>query len=95
MRLFEKEYDEFEKQLGELSYESDYIPSLEDLDSIVENGNGEMKVPDRFVLFLMWIDMHHPDPIDEYEKKSLKKIRKILCHSMEIMEGEEAGEVQQ
>lgn len=95
MKLFEKEYDEFEKQLGELSYESDYIPSLEDLDSIVKNGNGELKVPDRFVPFLMWIDMHHPDPIDEYEEESLKKIRKMLYHNMEIVDGEETEEVQQ
>lgn len=92
MRLFEKEYDEFEKRLGELSYESDYIPSSEDLESIMKREDDGLKVPDRFVPFLMWIDMHHPDPIDEAEEESLKRIRKMLYHSMEIVEGEETEE---
>ena len=44
------------------------------------------KLPDRFVPFFMWLDMHHPEPIDEEEKKILKRIRKILYTSVEITE---------
>lgn len=82
MEIPEKDYDEFEGRLKELSYATDYIPSSEDLVCVMEDG----KLPDRFVSFFMWLDMHHPEPIDEKEKKMLKRIRKILYASVEITE---------
>ena len=55
MEIPEKDYDEFEGRLKELSYATDYIPSSEDLVCVMEDG----KLPDRFVSFFMWLDMHH------------------------------------
>ena len=82
MEILEKDYDEFEGRLKKLSYATDYIPSSDDLVCVMEDG----KLPDRFVPFFMWLDMHHPEPIDEEEKKILKRIRKILYTSVEITE---------
>lgn len=42
MEIPEKDYDEFEGRLKELSYATDYIPSSEDLVCVMEDG----KLPD-------------------------------------------------
>ena len=51
MEIPEKDYDEFEGRLKELSYATDYIPSSEDLGCVMEDG----KLPDRFVSFFMYL----------------------------------------
>ena len=92
MKLKEKEFDELEEKLKKLSYTSDYIPTAEEIVSIMEKGSDGLVLPDRFVPFFMWLDMHHPDPIDAEEEMALKKIRKILYHSMEIVDEESEEE---
>lgn len=86
MQIPANDYDELVDRLKKLSYVSDYIPSADALDSIMEMGPEGKILPDRFVTFLMWVDMHHPEPTDEEEQMMLKRTRKILYTSVEITE---------
>mgnify|MGYP004648091789 CR=1 FL=1 len=86
MQISANDYDELVDRLKKLSYASDYIPSADALDSIMEMEPEGKILPDRFVTFLIWVDMHHPEPTDEEEQMMLKRIRKILYTSVEITE---------
>lgn len=76
----EPEFDKLMERIDKVEMEKDgYIPSEEDVFDYVE------KHPEKYYLYLLWYSEHKPKAQTEAEKKTLKKMTKIINNTIKIV----------